>query len=150
MRSFAALLGAFLLVGWLGCTTISTYHYESKVTSEPGVDESRLPPPRSAATAALLREADDALGAGESERAASILERALRVDSGDPVLWSRLADVRLRQERWEQAEQMARKSNQLASQDERLRRRNWHIIAHARRMRGDEAGARDAEAKADG
>jgi cytochrome c-type biogenesis protein CcmH/NrfG len=73
------------------------------------------------------------------------LERALRIDPQDPYSWHRLATLRLRQGRADQAEALARKSNLLAGEDPALRARNWKIVAVALRQRGDEAGARIAE-----
>lgn len=147
-QGVGTILALLLAVATWGCSSLSVYQYESKVTTERARGEA--PPPRLPATASLLQQAEAAAAAGEYEQAAALLERALRVDSGDPVLWSQLAEVRLRQEDWAQAEELAKRSNQLAAQDAGLQRRNWQIIAHSRRMRGDEVGARSAAEKAGG
>jgi Tfp pilus assembly protein PilF len=101
------------------------------------------------ATAALLQEAAVAASQGDAEKAAALLERALRVAPEDPLPWNRLAGLRLRQGQGSQAEQLAVKSNRLAGQQALLRAENWRIIAGARRLAGDESGARTAEEKAE-
>lgn len=104
--------------------------------------------PERGATVALLADADALQRAGELDRAAAVLERAVRISPNDPLPWHRLAAVRLAQRRAAQAEQLARKSNLLVGEDRTLRARNWRIVAEARRLSGDEAGARIAEQKA--
>jgi len=80
---------------------------------------------------------------GELDQAFSTLERALRINPNDPVIWNMLAEIQLKRGNVEQAEQLARKSNLLAGKDKTLRRRNWGIIAQALEQRGlaGEAGA---------
>lgn len=109
--------------------------------------------PREAASSAspvlaLMDKAQSAQRAGRFEDAAANLERAVRIDPYDPLAWQMLAQVRLAQGDTAQAEAMAAKSNSLAYGDEALQRANWRIIAQARRMRGDEQGAREAEQRA--
>ncbi|WP_018954619.1 tetratricopeptide repeat protein [Thioalkalivibrio sulfidiphilus] len=100
------------------------------------------------AVVALMGEADRQLVAGNPDAAAATLERALRIDARDPRLWQRLAVVRLQQGQPAQAEAMAVRSNGLARGDRALMARNWRIIAEARRMAGNAAGAREADARA--
>jgi predicted Zn-dependent protease len=101
------------------------------------------------AVAILWEKAEEARRAGELDRAVTSLERAVRLAPEDPVLWSRLAEVRLRQRDFAMAENLAAKSNALAGERRLLRYRNWLIIAEARRRRGDEAGAEKARAEAE-
>ena len=81
--------------------------------------------------------------------AATALERALQLAPEDAVLWSRLAEIRLRQGDFAVAENLAAKSNALAGPERLLRYRNWLLIAEARRQRGDETGADEARAQAE-
>jgi hypothetical protein len=97
---------------------------------------------------ALLESAELQKRAGHLETAAATLERALRIDPNSARLWNRLAEIRLEQEQSGQAESLAAKSNALAGSDRLLKARNWRIIAAARRLRGDAAGAREAEDEA--
>jgi len=97
----------------------------------------------------LMRRAEDQRRSGNLDAATVSLERALRIAPEDAVLWHRLADVRLAQQRHALVVQLAAKSNALAaSGDDELRRSNWRLIAEARRALGDTAGAREAERRA--
>ena len=98
-----------------------------------------------ASVMALLAEAEADLDAGRLVESGATLERALRIAPKDPVLWQRLAEVRLQQGEAQQAEAMAKKSNSLVTFDTTLVYTNWQLIADARRLRGDEEGALRAE-----
>lgn len=52
---------------------------------------------------------------GESEKAVATLERALRIDPRDPLLWLDLAEIRLEQGDRVQAAQLARRAETLAA-----------------------------------
>jgi len=69
---------------------------------------------------------------GDLTASAASLERALRIEPNNAGLWSRLAEVRLRQGDTAQAEQLALKANGLAGADVALRSRNDQIVAQAR------------------
>lgn len=102
----------------------------------------------SSAVVALLDRADQQYRGGELDASASSLERALRIEPRNPLLWHRLAKVRLEQGQPDQAVQMAAKSNSLAGGNSRLQASNWRLIATARQAQGDTTGARNAEQKA--
>lgn len=102
------------------------------------------------AVAMLWDQAEEARRENRTGDAIEALERALRVAPEDPVLWSRLAEMRLRQEDFAVAGNLAAKSNALAGDRRLLRYRNWLLIAEARKRRGDEEGAREAREKAEG
>jgi len=104
--------------------------------------------PVSPAVVALLKQADQAQLHGDLARAAASLERGLRIAPHDAGLWHRLAKVRLAQERFQQAESMAKKSNSLARGDRRLLFANWMAIATSREQRGDLAGKAKAQQEA--
>jgi tetratricopeptide (TPR) repeat protein len=97
------------------------------------------------AVLALLDRAEHQANAGDLGSAAATLERAIRIDSRNPVLWHHLASVRFAEGEFDQAENLAAKSNSLAPGNRALQIRNWLLIADARRSRGDSAGARAAE-----
>lgn len=107
-----------------------------------------VPPPRPSAIVALLDSAGKQERAGKLEGSAATLERALRVNPRDALIWHRLARVRLAQGQWQTAASLAAKSNSLAAADGELQRRNWALIAEARTRLGDGAGARAARANA--
>jgi predicted negative regulator of RcsB-dependent stress response len=105
-----------------------------------------LPPTvsRNSAVISLWDNAQSEAAHGNLDRASASLERALRIEPLNPVLWQKLALVRLDQGLSRQAENLARKSNSLAEGDRRLRRKNWTIIGEARAQSGDEQGAATA------
>lgn len=118
--------------------------------TNPQPPRSRAPqaPVSSPAVLALIEEAEDSSGAGQLDNAAASLERAIRIQPRNALLWQKLAEVRLRQFQPGLAEDLAKKSNLLAKGDAALIRKNWVIIAEARRKKGDAEGAADADAKA--
>lgn len=101
------------------------------------------------AVSVLMRRADEQRQAGDLDGATVSLERALRIEPGDAMLWHRLAEVRQAERRHALVLQLAAKSNALAAPDDHeLRSRNWRLIAAARRSLGDSRGAREAERNA--
>jgi len=133
-----------------GCAAVPATRRPTSEPTKPPRSEARVRPDRRevAATAALQKEAQFLEEQEQFERAAATLERALRIEPRNPYLWNRLAALRLRQNKADQAESLARKSNLLAGSDARLRAQNWKIVAAALRVRGDETGARIAEQEA--
>jgi predicted negative regulator of RcsB-dependent stress response len=117
-----------------------------------GMQQAEAPqttPSDNTAVIALLSKAGDQSAAGQMDEACANLERALRIEPRNPVLWHELARVRLAQGRYRQAENMAAKSNVLAGTDRDLKAKNWRIIGEARNRLGDLQGAREAFKKAD-
>ena len=124
------------------------------VSSPPSRDRAQLGqgvqlPPVPPAVITLLNQANRDLRAGRADSAAVDIERAINIQPSDPWLWHRLADIRRRQGRYDQAIGLAEKSNALASDSPRLRGENWRLIAQARQRIGDVSGARLARTKAD-
>ena len=101
------------------------------------------------AVVALAQRARDDRRAGRHEAAAASLERALRIEPRNPLLWHRLAALTLAAGRPAEAEQLAIRSNSLTRGAPELRRRNWRLIAQARAARGDQRGATDARRQAE-
>jgi hypothetical protein len=161
-------LAFIVIVSGTACTTAS-YHRTPSPVIDQGVPASERPPARGevtppegypesaggksypapreqpAAVVALLDHAEQQANNGDLSAAAMTLERAIRIDSRNPVLWHHLASVRLAEGDDKQAEQLAKKSNALAAGNYALQARNWGLIAAARRTRGDAAGAQAAE-----
>ncbi len=97
---------------------------------------------------ALLDQAQGEHRRGDTARAAASLERALRIEPRNPVIWHRLARLRMEQGDYAQAQSLAAKSNALAPTDAQLRSQNWQLIGEARRRSGDRRGAEEAFARA--
>ena len=104
---------------------------------------------RTAAVRHLLASAEQASRDGDNDRAAGQLERALRIEPRNAVLWHNLAIVRYRQGNYAQAESLALRAESFSQGDTQLRLRNWRLIAAARQERGDIQGARAAREKAE-
>lgn len=124
---------------------VQTRPYVPPPVPSPGTPVVRSQPP---AVVALLDQAEQQANAGELESAAASLERAIRIDPRNPVLWYHLATVRLSQGESAQAEQLAVKSNSFAAGNRTQQARNWRLIAQARREQNDTGGAAAAEQRA--
>lgn len=96
---------------------------------------------------ALLKDADKFSGQGQSAKAAATIERALRIDPRNALLWHRLSIVRFQQQQWQQTIAMARKSNALAGNNSSLKSDNWGLIAKAYDKLGDKRKANEARNK---
>ena len=122
----------------------------STAPSAPPVD---LPPAEitregNQAVAALLESADKHVKSKQLDKAGAALERALRIEPRNAGIWHDLAQIRLHQGQYQQAESLASKSNNLAGGNRGLQSRNWKVIASARKASGNGAGAEEAEARA--
>lgn len=102
----------------------------------------------SPAVVALMDEAQTARQTGNLEGAAAALERALRMQPRNALLWHRLAELRLQQEKPQMALDLALKSKLLAGSGHDLVQKNWALIATAKHLLGDETGATAAENQA--
>ena len=97
----------------------------------------------------LSGQARQAEQAGEYERAASILQRALRLKPKDPELLQHMAEVQLQQKNYEQALNFASRSYDIGPRVGELCSRNWRTISVAREKLNDPTGAREAELRSD-
>ncbi len=103
------------------------------------------------AVESLLNDAKTYYELKQFEQAAALLERALRIDPRNPILWYNLAGIRLAQEDWKRAANLATKSNTLAGNDKdykELRMRNWVLITRACEGMGDFNCAQEARNRA--
>lgn len=96
------------------------------------------------AVSALERSIEGLIGQRRYTEAASEIERAIRIQPKNPELWHALALTRFRLGQPEAAEDLAKKSNTLARNDQSLIKENWRLIADTRRKRGDGVGAEQA------
>ena len=104
-------------------------------------------PPVSPVVKRLMSSARSQSQQGNLDGAAGSLERALRIEPRNAILWARLAEVRYSQEAWRKAIQLAAKSNTLANENQDLRRRNWYLMANAYQVLGDETSAQKFRSK---
>lgn len=113
------------------------------------VEDARLPSGTPPAVIALLSEADRNRSSGDLDAAVVVMERALRIDPRNPTLTYKLAQVRIKQNKPQLAEELAGKAALLAGGDLDLKRKSWLMIAEARQMQQNYQGAKEAKAKAD-
>lgn len=110
-----------------------------------------IPVDSTSAVESLLNDAKTYYEMRQFEQAAALLERALRIDPRNPILWHNLAGIRLAQEDWKRAANLATKSNTLAGNKENykeLRLRNWVIVTRACEGLGDFNCAQEARNRA--
>jgi predicted Zn-dependent protease len=86
---------------------------------------------------------------GEIDSATTTIERAIRIEPRNATLFYKLAVLRLKQSKPRLAEDLAKKSALLASNDTALKKHSWLLIAKAREMQKNLQGAKEAKAKAD-
>jgi len=145
----------FLIVFLAGCAT-SVPDRGRPVSNVPA--ESRVPPPQShgryqppvvtayrepvtpkysqpapaKAVQALVKKAEDQRASGQLVAAAASLERALRIEPKNALLWNHLAHVRYEQKQYGLASSLAAKSNAFAGQNQALRADNNKLISRTR------------------
>jgi hypothetical protein len=105
--------------------------------------------PLSPAVGALVSAANQNSKTGDLDSAAASIERAIRIEPRNATLFYKLALLRLKQSKPHLAEDLAKKSALLASTDNTLKKNCWLLIAHAREVQQDFAGAKQAREKAD-
>ncbi|MDH5572696.1 MAG: tetratricopeptide repeat protein [Gammaproteobacteria bacterium] len=113
-------------------------------------DNSRIRPEAntSKTVLSLIKQAREAALKGDLARSEVQLERALRIEPRNAVLWHYMAKLRLNQGNLTEAAGLAAKSNSLEHNDRLLQSANWRIIAHARNRTGDLQGAQQAQDRA--
>src|SRR5277367_6382747 len=115
----------------------------------PGSPTPVPPPPRqntlSPATLSLVTQARSLLAHGEFDGASSTLDRALRIEPNNPLLWIELGGLRLTENDAHQAEVCARKALALASGDPATQTQAGRLLADALRAQGRNQEAREVE-----
>lgn len=96
----------------------------------------------------LLSQARAAEQAGDLERSATLLERALRIQPRDPELLQQMAEVQLERQQFEQALSFASRSFDVGPKVGELCARNWRTVGIAREHLGDLGGANEAQQRA--
>jgi tetratricopeptide (TPR) repeat protein len=121
-------------------------------TPTPAVPDPPRPPPKqfklSPATAALVAQAHKQETGGDYAPAAATLERALRIEPENPLLWIELGQIRLSEGNAAQADSMGHKALALATGDTQAQASAWRLIADSLRARQRNQEAADADKKA--
>lgn len=113
------------------------------------VEDVSVPANAAPAVFALSAQADASQKRGDLEGAVVITERALRIDSRNPIITYKLALLRLKQNKPQLAEDLAGKAALLAGSDLEMKRKSWLLIAEARQNQQNYQGAKDAKNKAE-
>lgn len=113
------------------------------------VEDVVVPASASPAVFALSAQSDASQKRGDLEGAVVITERALRIDSRNPIITYKLALLRLKQNKPQLAEDLAGKAALLAGSDLEMKRKSWLLIAEARQNQQNFQGAKDAKNKAE-
>jgi Flp pilus assembly protein TadD len=97
-----------------------------------------------AATSALVAQAQKQAANGDFSTATTTLERALRIEPDNPLLWIEIGKVRMSEGNAAQADSMGRKALALGRGDPVVQAAAWRLIAESLRARGRNAEAADA------
>ncbi len=167
------LLSGVLLLALSACTTVQPYKAPEVVIPEP-VPESEipametqpvipdapvetpqpLPPPSTrtytlnAASRALVSQAETQRKSKNFVQAAATLERALRIEPNNPLLWIEYGELRMDEGNYAQADNMGRKAVASASGDPRTQANAWRLIGDSLKARNRNGEAQQAYARA--
>jgi len=99
------------------------------------------------ATQALVAQARGQIARGELPGASGTLDRALRIEPQNPLLWIEVARLRLTEGDAHQADTCARRALLLGSTDDAVRTTAGHLLADILRAEHREAEAKDLESQ---
>ena len=109
------------------------------------------PPPReirlSPSTRSLVTQAQTQAAHGDLPAASSTLDRALRIEPNNPLLWIELGRLRLAESDAHQAEVCGRKALALASGNRVTQGQAGQLLADALRAQGRNQEAREVESQ---
>jgi tetratricopeptide (TPR) repeat protein len=157
VRSFFLLMTVVLAVLLSACASTapgSGSRQEREVDSrvrEPAKEDSegvQVFPLQNPAVKELLADASSAESTGDYGHAATLLERALRIQPRDPEILQNLAEVQMQMEDYEQALNFATRSYDMGPRVGEICSRNWRTISVSREHLGDHTGSVEAEKKA--
>jgi Flp pilus assembly protein TadD len=124
--------------------------------AQPAPPQPVPPPPQpsrqfhlGAAATALVQQASKQAAGGNPLLAQSTLERALRIEPANPLLWIMLGQAHESEGQYELAGSMGHKAVQLATGDPRAQASAWRLIGDSLRARGRNEDANDAYSRAD-
>lgn len=95
-----------------------------------------------------MTQARTLLARGDFDAASATLDRALRIEPNNPLLWIELGRVRLGERDLHQAEGCGRKALALASGDHGAQRQAGRLLADALRAAGRNQEALEVESRA--
>jgi hypothetical protein len=111
----------------------------------------RTPPATlSPASRALVAQAQAQRKKGDFPGATVSLERALRIEPNNPLLWIEMGRLRMDQQNYPQAESMGRKALSMAVGDDRTQAAAWQLIGDSYKARGKNPQAEAAYERSKG
>jgi hypothetical protein len=162
-RSLSGLIAPLSVLLLAGCATSSRNSPSPEVSARPPSSPDSpppalppavprpAPPPRdirlSPATQSLVAQAHTLAGRGDLPGASSTLDRALRIEPSNPLLWIEMGRIRLVEGDAHQAETCGRKAFALASGDQRALSGAGHLLADALRTQGRNQEASEVESR---
>jgi tetratricopeptide (TPR) repeat protein len=102
-----------------------------------------------AATTALVAQAHRQAAGGDPQLAISSIERALRIEADNPLLWIELGELHEAAGHFDQAAGIGHKALQLATGDPHAQSASWHLIADSLKARNRNGEAAEAQRRAD-
>lgn len=168
------LFAGLLLLGMAACTTVQPYRAPEQTGTRESAPEAETPemetqpvtpdapvetpqplPPPSTRTYTLNAASRALVGQAETQRksknfvqAAATLERALRIEPNNPLLWLEYGELRMDENNYAQAENMGRKAVASASGDPRTQANAWRLIGDSFKARNRNSEAQQAYARA--
>jgi predicted Zn-dependent protease len=110
------------------------------------------PPPKQfrlgPATSALVAQAHTQAHGGNYAPAAATIERAMRIEPENPLLWIELGQIRMSEGNAAQGDGMGHKALALATGDPQAQASAWRLIAESQRARGRNQEAAEADKRA--
>jgi len=106
----------------------------------PKVTQASLSP----ASRALVSQAQTQRKNGDLPGATVSLERALRIEPNNPLLWIEMGRLRMDQRNYPQAENMARKALSMSIGDDKTQAAAWQLVGDSLKARGKNPQARAA------
>jgi tetratricopeptide (TPR) repeat protein len=126
---------------------------EAAPAPTPGPGEEARPQPKQfhlgPAASALVAQAHSQASGGNYQAAGATLERAQRIEPGNPLLYIELGQVRLQEDNPGQAGAFGQKALSLATGDPQAQAQAWRLIADSLRAQGRDPEAVDADRRAD-
>jgi len=96
------------------------------------------------ASTALVSQAQSQRKRGDFPGATVSIERAMRIEPNNPLLWIEMGRLRMDQANFPQAESMGRKALAMSVGDDRTQSLAWQLIADSFKARGKNPQAQDA------
>jgi predicted Zn-dependent protease len=119
----------------------------------PGVEGGQPAAPKQfrlgTAASALVAQSHQQASGGNYQAAGATLERALRIEPENPLLYIELGQVRIQEGNAPQADGFGHKALALATGDPQAQAQAWRLIADSLRAQGKDPEAADAERHAD-